>query len=92
MSSTHLPVARPKEFDPSVVPTAAELEAVRDGAFSLARAALFANISERYLRDLMDAGEIEWFWFGRERRVPRASLTNYLAKLYASSNRGEPSC
>lgn len=60
------------------------LDAVADGAMSVAQARAFTGDSRARLWQLMDAGVLEWFHQGRDRRITRKSLVEYLARAMAA--------
>ncbi|VTR97881.1 unnamed protein product [Gemmata massiliana] len=61
------------------------IEAVSEGAMSVRQAMAFTGDSRGRLFQLMDAGVLEWFKAGRDRRITRKSLVEYLAALYVAN-------
>lgn len=67
----------------AVTPTADDLAAVSQGALTVTQACEFTGDSRPRIWQLMDAGVLDWFFNGRDRRITRESLVRYLAVLLA---------
>lgn len=65
----------------------AALAAVAEGAMSVTAAAEFTGENRNVLFALMKNGTLEWYYSGKNRRITRKSLHEYLARLYAAHNK-----
>lgn len=74
----------------AVTPTADDLAAVSQGTLSVAQACEFTGDSRPRIWQLMDAGVLDWFFSGRDRRITRESLVRYLAVLLATHRAAYP--
>ncbi|VTR97847.1 unnamed protein product [Gemmata massiliana] len=68
----------PEPIDP------AALALLADGSMTVRQAAEWSGISRSELFALMHGGHVEWFRRGKNNLIPRRSLNEYLARLYAA--------
>lgn len=68
----------PEPIDP------AALALLADGSMTVRQAAEWSGLSRTELFNLMRDGDLPWFRWGQGRMIPRKSLHEYLARLYAA--------
>ena len=62
------------------------MDRLRDGLLTIEEACKFARISRSRLYELMQGGQLVFLKLGKSRRVPKASLINFLQEYLVVGN------